>query len=115
HSDILDLIVQNASLPDILQVVTVMVEREISGARASILLLEDGIHLHPAAGPSLPSEYNAAIDGVAIGPSVGTCGTAAYEKRVVITEDISADPAWDDWRAAADAAHLAACWSTPFF
>jgi diguanylate cyclase (GGDEF)-like protein len=115
HNDILDLIVQNASLSDILLVVTAMVEREISGSRASILLLdEDGVRLRVAAGPSLPAEYNAAIDGVAIGPQVGTCGTAAYEKRVAITTSIALDPAWTPWRSLADAAGLVACWSTPF-
>lgn len=115
HADILDLIVQNASLPDILQVVTAMVEREIAGARASILLLDqEGVRLRVGAGPSLPAEYHAAIDGTLIGPGVGTCGTAAYEKRVVITTNIANDPAWVQWRAAAESAHLAACWSTPF-
>lgn len=115
HNDILDLIVQNASLPSILQVVTAMVEREISGSRASILLLdEDGLRVRVGAGPSLPDEYNAAIDGTLIGPGAGTCGTAAYEKRVVITPSIADDPAWDDWRSVAQAAGLAACWSTPF-
>ncbi|MEO8889463.1 MAG: GGDEF domain-containing protein [Jatrophihabitantaceae bacterium] len=115
HSDILNLIVQNASLPDILQVITALVEREISGARASILLLdEDGLHLQVGAGPSLPAEYNTAIGGALIGPNTGACGTAAYEKRVVITASIADDPAWDAWRPAAEAARLAACWSTPF-
>jgi diguanylate cyclase (GGDEF)-like protein len=116
HNDILDLIVQNASLAEILQVIASMVERELPGARGSILLLdEDGLRMHVAAGPSLPSEFTAAVDGSAIGPNAGTCGTAAYERRVVITPDIAADPKWDEWRWAAEAAGLAACWSTPFF
>jgi diguanylate cyclase (GGDEF)-like protein len=115
HNDILDLIVQNASLTEILQVVASMVEHEIPGARASILLLdEDGLRVQVAAGPSLPSEYNAAIDGAAIGPEAGTCGTAAYEKRVVITPNIASDPKWKIWRPVAEAAGLAACWSVPF-
>jgi diguanylate cyclase (GGDEF)-like protein len=115
HNDILDLIVQNASLSDILLVITAMVEREIHGSRASILLLdEDGLCVRVAAGPSLPPEYNEAIDGVAIGPQVGTCGTAAYEKRIVITPNISTDPAWAPWRSLATDAGLVACWSTPF-
>ncbi len=114
HNEILDLVVQNASLPEILQVVASMVERELPGARASILLLDDDLRVHVGAGPSLPSEYNAAIEGVAIGPNAGTCGTAAYHKQVVVTPSIAEDPNWDAWRAAADAAGLAACWSTPF-
>lgn len=113
--DILDLIVQNVALDDILQVIAMLVEREISGSRASILLLdEDMQHLHVGAGPSLSAEFHRAIDGEAIGPAAGTCGTAAYNKRVVITTDIDIDPAWETWRPAARAAGLAACWSTPF-
>jgi diguanylate cyclase (GGDEF)-like protein len=115
HNDILELIVQNASLANILQVVTAMVEREIAGSRASILLLDnDCARVHVGAGPSLPAEFNAAIEGAAIGPTVGTCGIAAYEKRVVITPSIADDPAWQGWRPVAESAGLVACWSTPF-
>ena len=116
YSDILDLVVQNASLADVLQVIASMVERELPGARASILLLDDdGQHVHVGAGPSLPREYNRAIEGESIGPAAGTCGTAAYTGKVVITRDIATDPRWEFWRPAALAAGLAACWSTPFF
>jgi diguanylate cyclase (GGDEF)-like protein len=114
HNEILDLIVQNASLAEILQVIASMVERELPGARASILHLDGDLRFRVGAGPSLPSEYNAAIEGVAIGPNAGTCGRAAYYKKVVVTPSIAADPNWDSWRDAADAAGLAACWSTPF-
>jgi GAF domain-containing protein len=116
HGDILDLVVQNASLTEILDVLAAMVERRLAGSRASILLLdEDGVHVHVGAGPSLPREYNAAIEGASIGPDAGTCGTAAYTRQVVVTPDIERDPNWDHWRPAARAAGLAACWSTPFY
>lgn len=114
HAEILDLIARNASLTEILQVVTAMVEREISGSRASILLLDDDGRLHATAGPSLPAEYHRAIDNTPIGPNVGTCGTAAFERRVVITPDVSLDPSWARWLPAAQACGIAACWSTPF-
>ena len=61
----------------------------------SILLLdEDGRHLRHGAAPSLPSAYVEAIDGVAIGPSVGSCGTAAYLGERVVVEDVRSDPLW---------------------
>ena len=116
YSDILDLIVQNASLADVLQVIASMMERELPGARASILLLDDdGQHVHVGAGPSLPREFNRAVEGESIGPAAGTCGTAAYTGKVVITPDIATDPRWERWRPAAQSAGLASCWSTPFF
>jgi diguanylate cyclase (GGDEF)-like protein len=115
HNHVLDLIVQHASLPIILQVISAMVEHELPGSRASILLLDDEDLRLRVASSSLPAGYNASIDGVLIGPGVGTCGAAAYEKQVVITPNVAEDPAWDGWRAFARGAGVAACWSTPFF
>ncbi len=94
-----------------------VVERVSSGGLlASVLLLdEDGKHLRHGAAPSLPDDYNDAIDGVAIGPSVGSCGTAAWRRRQVIVEDIGSDPLWTDFRELASRAGLRACWSTPIF
>ncbi|MGN6611594.1 MAG: GAF domain-containing protein, partial [Angustibacter sp.] len=81
---------------------------------ASVLLLDDdGRHLRHGAAPSLPPEYNAAIDGVEIGPSVGSCGTAAYRRARVVVSDIDTDPLWDDFRELAHRFGLRACWSTP--
>lgn len=81
---------------------------------ASVLLIdEEGRHLRHGAAPSLPADYCAAIDGVEIGPVVGSCGTAAYFRRQVIVEDIAEDPLWADFKSLALAAGLRACWSTP--
>ena len=53
------------------------------------------------AGPSLPDEYNAAVEGLRIGPFVGSCGTASFWNVPVIVEDIAKDPLWADLRDAA--------------
>ncbi|MGZ4639927.1 MAG: ATP-binding SpoIIE family protein phosphatase [Actinomycetes bacterium] len=92
-----------------------VVERvSTGGLLASVLLVdEDGRHLLHCAAPSLPADYSAAIDGVEIGPSVGSCGTAAFRRRQVIVEDIANDPLWVDFKHLALAAGLQACWSTP--
>ena len=63
--------------------------------------------------PSLPDDYNRAIDGAPIGPRVGSCGTAAYTGRPVVVSDIATDPLWADFKDLALAADLRACWSTP--
>jgi len=55
----------------------------------------------------------AAVDGVNIGPRVGSCGTAAYRKETVIVSDINTDPLWADYRQLALAYGLQAGWSTP--
>ncbi|MCK5943986.1 MAG: response regulator [Planctomycetes bacterium] len=84
------------------------------GMRASILLLdrETGCLRHGAA-PSLPDFYNEAIDGLRIGPDVGSCGTAAFTSSTVVVTDIQTDPRWRAFRELAARADLRACWSTP--
>lgn len=93
--------------------------REIEGAadsdiRTSILLLDrDRKHLLHGAAPSLPKAYCEAIDGIAVGPSVGSCGTAAYAGHSIFVTDIATDPLWTDFRDLALSHDLRSCWSTP--
>lgn len=85
-----------------------------SGMVGSILVLDqDGRHLRHGAGPSLPDAYNAAIDGIEIGPEVGSCGTAAFHGRTVSVFDIANDPLWANFKDLALQYGLRACWSTP--
>ncbi|MEO6339446.1 MAG: ATP-binding protein [Caulobacteraceae bacterium] len=98
----------------VLDAIVMSVEAEAPGGLCSILLLEEsGRRLTLGAGPSLPDDYNAAIEGVEIGPAVGSCGTAAFLNQTVIVEDIQADPLWADFKALAATAGLRACWSQP--
>ena len=91
-----------------------LVEELASGSLSSILLLEPKANrLRHGAAPSLPAKYSEAIDGLVIGPSVGSCGTAAYRAEPVIVSDIATDPLWADFRALALAHGLRACWSRP--
>jgi signal transduction histidine kinase len=81
----------------------------------SVLLIDaSGKHLVHGAAPSLPAEYVDAINGVAIGPNVGSCGTAAFTGETVIVTDIETDQRWVDFRSAALPHGLRACWSVPF-
>jgi diguanylate cyclase (GGDEF)-like protein/PAS domain S-box-containing protein len=90
------------------------IEAHAAGAIASVLLLDaETQKLSTIVAPRLPREYSEAIDGLTIGPSVGSCGTAAYHNRLVVVEDIATDPLWDDYRELAQAHGLAACWSKP--
>jgi len=85
-----------------------------AGVLASILILdEDGRHLRHGAAPSLPEPYNAAINGIEIGPEVGSCGTAAFHNKTVVVYDIANDPLWTNFRDLALKYRLRACWSTP--
>ncbi len=72
----------------------------------------DGL-IHPLGGPSLPAEYSRALDGVAIGPEIGSCGSAAFFGKAVLADNIDTDPRWQPFKDMPLAAGLKACWSTP--
>lgn len=84
------------------------------GMLCTILLLdEDGKHLRHGAAPSMPDAYNKALDGLAIGESVGSCGVAAYTGERVIVEDVQQHPYWAPYQDLARLADIRACWSQP--
>ena len=100
-----------AALEELLMAVEDSVESELL---TSVLLLSpDGKRLLHGAAPSLAPAYCQAINGVAIGPSVGSCGTVAYLGHAIFVTDIASDPLWQDFRDLALAYGLRACWSTP--
>ena len=111
---ILEMVAKGDSLELILEALCLFVEDQSSGVLSSILLLDpNGSCLRHGAAPSLPKSYTEAIDGAAIGPSVGSCGTAAYLAEQVVVTDIASDPLWTDYKDLALAHGLRACWSTP--
>ncbi|HEY9609884.1 response regulator [Allocoleopsis sp.] len=113
QNHILELIASDVPLSEILDTLARFVEQQSGKMRCSFLLLDPEERLRFGAAPSLPQSYNHAIDGVAIGPEVGSCGTAAYSKATVIVSDIATDPLWASGRDLALSYGLRACWSTP--
>src|SRR5205809_7129591 len=110
------MVAKGDSLSDILEILCRLVEEQSSGVLASILLMDvNGKQLRHGAAPNLPKAYTKAIDGAFIGPSVGSCGTAAYRAEQVIVSDIATDPLWAGFRDLALSNSLRACWSTPIF
>jgi two-component system cell cycle sensor histidine kinase/response regulator CckA len=111
---VLEAIATGAPLEQVLDLLARTIEELADRALCSILLLdEDRRHLRHGAAPSLPQRYCRAVDGVAIGPAVGSCGTAAYRGEQVIVTDIASDPLWKDFRSLALQYGLRACWSKP--
>jgi diguanylate cyclase (GGDEF)-like protein/PAS domain S-box-containing protein len=114
QAQILEMVATNARLEDILDHLTRLIESQLVGVYGSILLLDKaGNHLSHGAAPSLPKAYVTAIDGLRIGPKVGSCGTAAYRREPVIVTNIMNDPLWEDYRELAAEHGLRSCWSSP--
>jgi PAS domain S-box-containing protein len=111
---LLEMVARGDSRALILDAFCRLFEELSSGSLSSILLLDANTsRLRHGAAPNLPAEYTEAIDGIVIGPSVGSCGTAAYRAEPVIVSDIATDPLWADYRDLALAHELRACWSRP--
>ena len=113
----LELMVKGAPLPEVLEALCDVVDRQAtSRLRTSILLMQDdGQHLKPAAGRHMPVAWSHAVDPWPVGPESGACGTAAYRREAVISADISCDPLWAGRHQLAEEHGLRACWSTPIF
>lgn len=110
----LKLLTSDKPLKKALSELVTMIEHEADGMLGSVLLMSpDRLHLLEGAAPSLPDFYNKAVNGVAIGEGVGSCGTVAFTGKRVIVEDINTHPYWADFKELARSANLQACWSQP--
>ncbi|WP_350151382.1 EAL domain-containing protein [Nitrosomonas sp.] len=115
HQSALDLIVAGQPLTVVLNDVAQRLETINSGMLVSILLLDKHAgRLKQGAAPSLPDDYNAAIDLMMIGDGAGSCGTAAWRGEAVIVADIDHHPYWQPYLELTRKANLHACWSLPF-
>lgn len=113
---ILEFVAKEMPLSYILSEIARTVETIRPHLLCSILLVNDETkRLYHGAAPSLPKEYMEAINGLPIGPEVGSCGTAAFRKELVVVSDIAADPLWQNYKEAALAHGLRSCWSLPIF
>jgi len=113
---LLEMIATGVSLRKILNELCLIIEEQMSGTLASVLLLDPGgVHLKVVAAPNLPNEWTQQMETIPIGPSAGACGTAAYRGSPVIVSDLATDPLWDvpEHRASALEHGLRASWSNP--
>ncbi len=113
QNEILVMVATGESLAATMDALCRGVETRLPGVVCSVLAVGGDGCLHPLAGPSLPHGYCDALDGLAPGPEVGSCGSAVYLKRPVEVADIANDPAWANFAELALNIGLRACWSTP--
>jgi diguanylate cyclase (GGDEF)-like protein len=110
---ILEMVAKGETLQATADRLCIEVEKRFPALICSILTIDRSGLLHPLAAPSLPEAYSAALDGVMIGPCVGSCGTAAYLRTAITVTDIEHDPFWAAYKSTPLALGLVACWSSP--
>lgn len=113
QNTILEMIATGDTLASTASRMCVEAEKLAPGVICSVLTVDKAGLLHPLAGPNLPISYSASLDGLAIGPDTGSCGTAAYSREEVTVTDIESDPRWAAFRHLALPLGLRACWSRP--
>ena len=114
---VLEQIASGAPLTTVLDVLVRGVEAQsCDGMMCTVLIFDEEAQcLRHGAAPSLSEEYNKLIDGIRIGPRVGSCGTAAHQREPVFATDVATDPNWADYVELANTFGIGACCSTPVF
>ena len=111
-----EMIARGKPLKEILKSLVMFIESQTPGMICTVLLLDrDTNRMWTGAAPNFPSGLSTAIDGSMIGPSAGSCGTAAFRGENVFVEDIQKDPLWADYKMVFLLHGLRACWSSPIF
>ncbi|KXF77251.1 hypothetical protein ATN84_07560 [Paramesorhizobium deserti] len=78
------MIANGSSLEETARELCLEMEARLPGVICSIVSVDSAAMLRQLAAPSLPDPFSAAIDGVMIGPDVGSCGAAAYLRTAVL-------------------------------
>lgn len=111
----LELVASGRPLSEVLTLLAEIVEEQSGGkAIASVFLVDrEKKCLRVGAAPSLPVEFNAAVDGIAVTPGLGTCADAAARNEVVLTTDIATSAGWEGLAHLPHGLGLVAAWSHP--
>ncbi len=111
----LKLVASGEPLSEILDLLARTIEEQSCGkAIASVFLMDRAKKcLRVGAAPSLPQEFNDAVDGIAATPGLGTCADAAALNDVVITTDIATAAGWEGLAHFPLGMGLVAAWSHP--
>lgn len=113
-NSILELIASGTEISTILEEIAHFVESIIPEMMASVLRYDKNKHcLHTSTAPSLPPEYSALIDGLAVAEGKGACGTAAHRKQSIIITDCYTDPLMNEFADILRNFSLQSIWSTP--
>ncbi|MCL7942916.1 EAL domain-containing protein [Marinobacter sp. ATCH36] len=114
QQNIHELIAEQKPLEQILEAIADWASHMMPGSLVSIMRFNpqtDTLSLMP--GRRFSDRFVESMQNFPIGDGQGTCGTAAFTRQWVITENIQKDSRWDGLHDLAEAESLRACWSMP--
>jgi two-component system, cell cycle sensor histidine kinase and response regulator CckA len=112
---ILEKIAAGSPLTVILTDLTRMVEEQTEGFASVLILDSERGCLNVAAAENIPFELQQICQDLPIGPTVGSCGRAAFLAEPVFSSDVELDENWVEFRQLMRDIRLRACWSVPIF
>ncbi|MFK4767811.1 diguanylate cyclase domain-containing protein [Rhizobium sp. ZW T2_16] len=111
---LLEMIARGQPLDVVLNAIVRLIEAQLHDVRGAVMLLdEDRKRFSGGAAPGLSPSYVQLIESIEIGPSRGSCGTAAWTGTLVTVADVEADPLWEPYRELGSLFGFRSCWSTP--
>jgi diguanylate cyclase (GGDEF)-like protein/PAS domain S-box-containing protein len=115
QNKVLKMITKNMPFDTVLDEITLLFEKiSTTGAKCSIMIMDENHNtLLDGSAPSLPKAYLEILNGLSIGKKIGSCGTAAFTKKMVIVENTLTDRHWEDFHELVTIFNLHACWSIP--
>ena len=114
QQQVLEQVARAAPLFETLTAISRYSEASIPTMMASILVFDETTQsLRKGGYGCLPATFAAAVDGMVPGPATGSCGTAAFRRERVISEDVRIDPLWGAFREFAASYGIQSAWSSP--
>lgn len=112
HSSILEMIAKGVAAQKVYDEIALLYESRHPGMRCSMLELDGNVLLHGGA-PSMPKAYCDAVNGLIIGPEIGSCGASTFTGKRVLVKNIETDPKWKDLKELTLPHGMRCCWSEP--
>ncbi|MFG1344744.1 EAL domain-containing protein [Xanthobacter autotrophicus DSM 431] len=103
----------DSPLDEIMDLLCRRVESLSPGVQCSVITVTEDRCLKVVAGPQLPASYTEKVNGLPVGPTCGSCGTAIHRGEPVMVEDLFTSPLWADFDLSSVPAGISGCWSIP--
>ncbi len=116
QNKILEMIATGKPFGQTLRAVCRCAEKAGNGFRAAIMLLDaSSQQLYVEEAPSLPESFKLLLDFIDVAQDSIACGSAVFNARHRIVENLPADPTWSQFHREAAQRGIVAAWSFPIF